>query len=185
MIYADSETGMTAAVVVSALIGAIAGAMASLLTVYSKYRMSIKEQEKTEYVNALQGYKNLISEMEKQAIRRERVSQNQQDVVEALQRENMECKESSSDQRNAIHFLYDIYKRLHDDMVQAGQKLSPLEPMPRMKERRREGTTADFLARQNAQNMMLMSDEEKKLARHRQDLVQGEADVHESPNVGE
>lgn len=188
-IFADDIAIPAWAAAALGLLTGITGLLTGVLAVYYKYRVKMREfdnqaakdiaiEKKDQYTASLDGWKNLAQEYEEQSDRRERILQSQQLVIEALQKENVVCRESSAEQRQAIFFLYDQVKRLHGAVLAAGQNPGPLPELPPMREPPPvpDGAAA-FLARQTAQNTTLVRESDAVLKEQKANLSGTAANV--------
>jgi hypothetical protein len=113
------------------------------------------ETRRTERKDAIDEVWKYAADLKGQTERQQAIIEQHGRAVEALSRENADCREESAEQQSSIHFLYDYLKRLHrtlkDDCHQDPGELPELparRPRP-------TGPDAHFLASQATQSAAL------------------------------
>jgi hypothetical protein len=91
-----------------------------------------------------------------------------QRAIDALSRDNSNCREEAAEQRQCIHFIYDHLKRLHrlltNAKVSGGVDPGELPELPAMHPHTTHGPDSQFLANQASQSAELLRESGKVIS---------------------
>lgn len=113
------------------------------------------ESARTVRKDAVGEWQAFAAEVRAQNERQQAVIDQHGRAVEALSRENADCREESAEQQSSIHFLYDYLRRLHKTLKEdCDQDPGELPELPARRPRP-AGPDAQFLANQATQSAAL------------------------------
>ena len=136
---------------------ALTTGVAAVVKLWGAWRQGRRESR----ADAIGEWRELLKQREEHAERLEAVIRQDQQAIEALQRENADCREEAAEMRSSQYFLYELLKRHHALLVSLGHDLGDLPALPSLRPR---GHEADFLARQAAASAQLSQEAGQKLS---------------------